>query len=345
MAAHDRLIKALNPLYGDDLYTHAGATYPLRVLRPADGQTDVNSLLVGDFPRDFVDPAAFPARDDAHLQGRQATRTLTNGLCYVMDHIETAPLQIRAKLGYYFDMIATCDAFDHELRDFARGDRDDTPLREAFHAAVPPGNAVYNGRGRAAVIGGAVLTVFNHADGYQCLIGQRPAQMATGAGLYHVVPAFVFQPSGPERFYAGEWSFTHHVLREFGEELFAMPEFHTWKSALAHDYFYSHPAVGDLRAMLTQGDAQLQLTGVACNLLSLRPEICALLIIHDDGWYTRWQHELTAAQHTERQETRHIPLDTLADLPDDLHLRMAPQGAAAFWLGVERARVLVTERG
>jgi len=121
-----------------------------------------------------------------------------------------------------------------------------------------------------------------------------------------------------------------------------MPEFSDWLATHAHDYFYTHPAVSDLRVMLQTGQAELQLTGVAFNLLSLRPEICALLIIHEEGWYARWQHELIAAQNTERQETRHIPLKTLAGLPDDLHLRMVPQGAAAFWLGVERARTLLS---
>lgn len=340
MAAHQRMIDQLQALYGAELVQAGGQTYPV-IFFPADKPAEVDALLTPDYPTQSTNSADFALYDEGHLRSRQQTRSLTNGLCYAFDALSTEPLQISAKLGHYFDMIATGDALDHEMRDFARGERTDTPLRDALHAKIPPADVIRSGGGRSGVIGGAAVVIYNTAAGYRVLIGQRTAQAGTGAGLYHVVPAFIFQPSGPEAFFAGEWSFAHHVLREFGEELFAMPEYDDWPGADHVDYFYTHPAIADLRAMLADERAHLHATGIAINLLSLRPELCAVLVIHDAGWQQRWERELTAAQHTERQETRLIPLDTLAGLPEDVHLRMAPHGAVAMWTGINHARRLI----
>ena len=40
-----------------------------------------------------------------------------------------------------------------------------------------------------------------------------------------------------------------------------------------------------LNDMLGAGDAAPLYTGVAVNLLALRPEVCAVLIIDDPRWY------------------------------------------------------------
>ena len=341
-----KLIDTLWSLYGERLYSHGGQTFPVIVLPAApDQHTDVDSVLVTDYPRAFVDRSTFAFYDSGHLQNRLRTRPgMTDNPTYIMERMQSNPLRIQAKLGRYFDMMATCDALDWELRDFASGRRDDLPHREQLHALVSPEALLYDGRGRSGVIGVAVLTVFNHEGRYRAIVAQRSSALATGAGLYHVVPAFVFQPSGPESFYAAEWSVRHHICREFGEELFAMPEYGQWQSAQTADYFHEHPAVAELRAMLEDGRAELFLTGIAFNLLSTRPEICAALLIHDPEWYRQSEEQLQQALSTERQETRYIPIDTLDRLPDDLHIRMTPQGAAALWLGLERVRTSIARR-
>ena len=353
---HQRLIDTLQNYYGDTLYTHNGITYPIILFpAPSEQQSDVDSLLVPEFPREFADPSTFAVYDSAHLNERVGSRPgMTNNPTYDMEAMTESPLQIRANLGRYFDMMATCDALDWEMRDYAAGKRDSLPLRDQLHTQILPGDLPYNGTGRGAVIGVAVLTVFKHNGDYQMIVAQRSAKLATGAGLYHIVPAFVFQPSGPDTFYAAEWSVKHQIIREFGEELFAMPEFDQWNDdnpvgALREaplqsaNYFYNQPPVANLRAMLADGHAELFLTGVAFNLLSCRPEICTLLVIHDADWYPQSEKLLQKALTTERQETRYIPIESLAGLPDDLHLRMTPQGAAAMWLGIEKARGVLRE--
>ena len=123
-----------------------------------------------------------------------------------------------------------------------------------------------------------------------------------------------------------------------------MPEYGQWEVAQTAGYFHDHPAVATLQAMLADGRAELLLTGIAFNLLSTRPEICAALLIHDPEWYRQSEEQLQQALSTERQETRYIPIDTLDRLPDDLHIRMTPQGAAALWLGLERVRTSIARR-
>lgn len=343
---HTRLIDQLRPLYGERLFEYNGQTHPIVFLPAAPGQRgDVDSVLVQDYPRRFVDRSTFAICNDEHLQNRLRTRPgMTDNPTYIMERMQANPLRIQAQLGTYFDMMATCDALDWELRDFAIGKGADLPLREQLHALVSADDLIYDGRGRSGVIGVAVLTVFNNGGDYRAIVAQRSSTLATGAGLYHVVPAFVFQPSGPESFYAAEWSVKHHICREFGEELFAMPEYDQWPSAQTADYFYTHPAVANLRAMLADGRAELFLTGTAFNLLSTRPEICAALLIHDPDWYAQSEGQLQQALTTERQETRYIPIDTLEGLPDDLHIRMTPQGATALWMGLEAVRDSLSRR-
>jgi hypothetical protein len=97
--------------------------------------------------------------------------------------------------------------------------------------------------------------------------------------------------------------------------------------------------------MLSDGRAQLLLTGIAFNLLSTRPEVCALLMIHDAEWYIRWQNDLEQAMNTERQNTLYIPIrddqTILNALPQHPAQHFAPQGAAALWLGIDQARKIL----
>jgi hypothetical protein len=338
--AHDKLIDFLTSTYTHDLLQRKGATYPVTIFTPTpEQQNDPDSILSVDYPSEFSDPATFAFYDSDHLNNLLTTRPgQTNGITYDMHSIATNPLKVEACLGHFFDGLATSDALDHELRDFAQGKRNDLPHREKLHGVVSKDEVIANGAGRSAIIGAAMLTVFNHNGAYRAIFVRRSKNLATGAGLYHIAPAFVFQPVGPQSYHPQEWSMKHQCMREYAEELFAMPEFADWHNPGSARYFYQHPAILDLRAMLDDGRAALYLTGIAVNFLSARPEICTLLIIHDENWYTRSEQKLKAALFTERQETHYIPINTLQGLPDNLHTSMAPQGAAAFWLGIDKAR-------
>lgn len=331
--AHERLIAYLQSHYGDVLLNRAGGYYPV-VVKPIHAQSSVDAML-GQLDLAYLTPSDFAIYDETHLNRLKATRKLTNGLCYALNHIENGILD--GKLGYYFDMLATCDALDQEMRAYARAEIDHTPLRDSFHLAIPREQWLWHGTGRGSTVGLASLVVFYHDGCYRLIFCQRSQQVAVNAGLYHVLPAFVFQPNRDE-WATREWSLTHQFLREFGEELFGMAEYDDWQNPTTPDYFYDQPPVADMRSMLADGRAQLLPTGAIFNLMSMRSELGMVCIIHDPDWYTRHESQLNDALGVERQATWYIPIETLEGFPDQLHLKMTPQGAAVFWLGLDKAR-------
>ena len=52
-----------------------------------------------------------------------------------------------------------------------------------------------------------------------------------------------------------------------------------------------------LKELLQAGKAQMFFTGVAVNLLNLRPEVCLLLHIEDGNW---WKHHSQSPDELER---------------------------------------------
>lgn len=339
LTAYRHLIAMLHRRYGDVMLRHDNDIYPVTVIRPEEDRK-LDDLLA-DVPPDGFPEIKYTAYDQGHLSQIKATRATFNGVCYCLDRVLINPLKLRARLGHYWPMLATCDALDHESRKYAEGYINTTPLRDALHRKHPVADLLRTGVGREAVLGGAVLTVFFHDGHYRLIVAQRASHLAVGAGLYHVAPAFIFQPLNRQAAPEEEWSLRYQLLREFGEELFGLEEA-TAESGRAA--VMAQPPVAELNTMLEDGRAEVHLTGIAVNLLSLRPEICALLVIHDPDWFTRNQAALDAAMETERQHTEYVHLDTLAGLPSDLYLRIEPQGAAALWLGVEMAREIVANR-
>lgn len=340
-AAHyDLMVHHLRVYYPQPYYTAVGVMHPLMwYAAPPEQQGDIDSVLgrwVDERPKDF------PVYDYGYLGTmRNSGRTVYDGTTFIFKTLKRKPLKIDAALGGYFDMLATCAALERELRDAASEIYIRLPFRSLYHRNINPAVSLKSGKGRSAAIGGACLTVCNRKGEYVALLGRRSGKAATDPGFYHLLPAFIFQPMG-DTVHEGEWSIKHHIEREFLEELFAMPEERTPERI---DYFQSHPALVHLHEMMARGDAGLYLTGVSINLLTLRPEINALLIIHDPDWY---DHVTASDSPTplnvleEAHAAEFIPIATdeeiLAALPEHVHTRMPPQATAALWEGVKQAR-------
>lgn len=340
-AAHyDIMTHHLRVYYPQPYYSAVGVMYPL-MWYPAspEQQEDVDSILGRWFDER---PKEFPVYDHGYLSTiRNANPSIYNGVTFILKSIKRNPLKIDAALGYYFDMLATCASLERELRDAASETYIRLPARSLYHRNISPAIALKSGRGRSAAIGGACLTVCRRGSEYMALLGRRSGKSATDPGFYHLLPAFIFQPMG-ETVKEGEWSLKHHVQREWLEELFAMPE---ERSPEQIDYFRSHPALLDLHRMMAHGDAALYLTGVSMNLLTLRPEINFLLLIHEAAWYER----VTAPDSPtplnvleEAHAAEFVPIATdealLAALPPHVHTMMPPQAVGALWEGVKLAR-------
>lgn len=341
---YQAITQYLIKLYGDRLYKRNKLTYPFVAFLPQPEQIhDVDSVL-GDAPKQFLTQDDMAFYNQAFLQTlKNSGRNLFNGTTYIQKRIRRKPLRVSGEFGKYFDMVATCAALDQELKDASESKLLRLPSRSQLHRHLPADQAMINGAGRSAAIGVACLTVFNHQGEYKAILARRSAKAATDPLQFHVMPAFIFQPSDENGAFPEEWSVKHQVYREYLEELFGMPEVVPDR----YDYFYEHPAMKHLQGLLNTGEAELYLTGVVINLLTLRPEICVLLLIHTPEWYEKiTAPDSDISLNTEAEAhggtIELVPINSddalLAALPPYLYLNMPPQGLAGLWLGIDRAR-------
>lgn len=333
----------LQHLYQCEPFERHGIEHPATVHYPSAAQIrDVDSVLDPWLPA--VEERDFAAYDYSYLHDLQnSKRGLYNGPTFTLKHIRDNPLKLRGAIGRYYDMLATCAAFEHELRDAAAEGWMRAPARTTYHRQVEPRHALKRGLKRSAAVGISTLTVFNHQGVYKAILARRSQKTAFDSGLFHVLPAMMFQPTTADSAHPQEWSIKHQVWREVLEEMFNMPE----QTAARWDFFYEHPALLYLQGLMAAGQAQLYLTGIILNLLTLRPEVSTLLLIYDPAWYERITAEASdipfmTADETLRGSVVAAPIMTdaefLAHFPTELHLRMPAQATAAMWLGIDLAR-------
>lgn len=332
----------LQRFYDTSLYQRHHISHPVIQHTPSKEQSyDVNSVI-GHLTATIPDKETMGFYNYAYLHSLQNSgRKLFNGTTFALKRLRTNPLRIDATLGTYYDMIATCIALEAELMDVMSAKLLRLPMRSQYHRAFTPQEALTSGKGRSATIGGVMLTVFNHEGIYKAIVSQRTGQHATRPNALHLLPAFIFQPMNAENAQE-EWTFKHHLYREYLEELVGMEEGATTMA--------EHPALHDLQAMERDGRAEIRLTGVSMNLLTLRAEISTLMIIHDANWWRDLQSGKNG-YHLNTPETQDslllIPIDddeiALANLPDAYYLTMVPQAIPAFWDGLDMARSILSD--
>lgn len=342
--AYAKLTDRLAGLYQCQPFASRGAEHPVIVHYPSQSQVyDIDSLLD---PRPPIPQVRdFAVYDHSYLQDLQNSKpALYNGVTFTMKSLRLKPLSLSAEIGSYYDMLATCAAFEREMRDAILGGALRGPARATYHRHVPPGEALLRGEKRSAAIGIGVLTVFNDGEAYRAILARRSQATAFDSNMFHVLPAMMFQPTTADFADAREWSLKHQILREVLEELFGMPE---QDQPPRWDYFYHHPALQYLLSLLDSGKAQLLATGLILNLLTLRPEVSALLLIHDPAWRERvfaaeGDMPLVTADETLRDSLATPPIasdeEFLSRFPPELHLSMPPQATATLWLGIDLAR-------
>lgn len=329
--------------YDVDIYERDGIKHPV-VNYPASPEQahDVDSVL-GHLSATKIGADEMAFYNYAYLHTLQnSRRNLFDGTTYNLKRLRTNPLRIDATLGNYFDMIATCISLETELLDVMSRGMIRLPMRSQYHRDVTAQESLVSSKGRSAAIGGVMLTIFNDAGTYKAIISQRTGAHATRPNALHLLPAFIFQPMDAENAQE-EWTFKHHLYREYLEELVGMEE--------GNNDMLSHPALQDLKMMEASGDAEINLTGISMNLLTLRAEISAVLVIHDESW---WKNMQSGARgyRLNTPETHAslmlIPIDSDEDirsyLPENYFLTMVPQAIPAFWEGIEAGRVLINEK-
>jgi hypothetical protein len=191
---------------------------------------------------------------------------------------------LRFGLSTYFDKLAVAEALGHELAGAAlRGSIDGVQWTDLpFRRLVDP----FDLAGRHVVP--AITTLTLRRDRKQgaatfLLHWRDPARVATAGGIYDVIPAGEFQPSGiAPGSRAADLDLWRNMVREFSEELCGDPE-HDGSQGAAVDYdvwpFY--------RAM-TRARASGRLTayclGIGVDALTLAATIPTVVVIDGDAF-------------------------------------------------------------
>lgn len=315
-----QMLEHLHPFCSQPLHTVNGqpqlfSSQPLRV-------DDVDAAL----GRLTTSPQpAFAIYDESHLQQLQAAGArLFNGKTFILQAFDGA--RVDCAVGNYFDALCTCHALQSEfLQAFQQAQAHQPlslPLRTQYQQQCP--QPFCDGSGRSAMLGVSALLVDVSQGRCRALLRRRTTRAAVNADVYHVLPSAVFQPFGANP--AAEFSLLAGLQREFLEEVLGDDEPDDTGEAQAPTL--PNPFNG-LRVVLT---------GYAFDWLSLRPELCALILLDDPAWLQQpikenWEFSNPDQLALLALDLARPPENLLADL-QHLPAPLCTPAQAAFWLGV-----------
>jgi len=211
---------------------------------------------------------------------------------------------IDGALGLYYDNVITQYGMEWELSKAlsslsdVRGvsgllRRDGAlPRRERVEAST--GDPLRDGEGRCAAMTISMLFAFRLKDGYYCLVRRRSKEVAVSQGLYHVVPAGMFEKAYGDA--EKEWSVRFNILRELLEEVYDVTEAQ-WPNEGLPESMYGISPLPRLMELEREGKAQLSVTGVCSDLLTCRTEICTVLVVddvafaHERAMHINWEYD------------------------------------------------------
>ena len=373
-------VKTLKDLYPNyPLLIFAGSPAPVCVfpakkeewpnLESALGDLDGGTLPAHDAYSDDFDPAA-RAEFEYHLKTAKARRKW-NGATYALKHIGTpgGNIRIDSKPGRYFQSLVTSEACDMELMVALSTQPDESiplsslPRRAWVHqkAADP----VLDGSGRSAALSVAtvILTATKNGD-YAVLLTPRSGEVATHKFFNHVAPSGILSPLDVDlASLHEEFSVRRNILREYLEELYSIEEYEVGTKP-SHE-IENEPEILRLKALIESGHASIYYTGVSVNLLTLRPEICTLLLIRDPNWIATESIEAEKSGRPWRLAWEWLPREEEHQLPsgrrhhqflmlsksleppqsDDTTLQptaLLPNAAAAIDLAIRTAREVIS---
>jgi hypothetical protein len=290
-------------------------------------------------------------------------RVIQDNVCYSARSVAVSSgvVSIKGALTTYGSALATQDVLEWEFLDQGRkylsnhsGDFDFSEFGNLLlrRKAVTQNteNYILDGAGPCNSLAISTLIVYQDRHGeYRLLIGKRSAQTGAHAHLFHVVPACMFQPELGN--VNAEWSIFHNVLKEYLEEIFSVE---LRPNAVNATYFYDHPRAVSLRNALRSGDVEFTVTGMVVNLLNLRPEICALILVKDSDW---WRREQAMGKMNWEYSSRETIMEQSGRAWTDFRLQSVeaefstyfgaapgswvPSGLASLWLGVDAARARI----
>lgn len=227
-----------------------------------------------------------------HSTAEQRTQFFS-GPTYALRRItwnENNQIRIECAMGRYFLNHATSEQLDPELME-ALADSPDTPVilddlprRAWLHRHAHNEDPVTDGAQRAAAVSHATVVMIAADEDEECydiLLPARSDEVAAHRGFNHVAPSGILAPfdemsPSPRK----EFSVRRNFYREWVEELYNAKE-HERPAG----FDIPDPEEQEEITRLKAANARLYYTGVSVNLLTLRPEICLLLLIDDPQWF------------------------------------------------------------
>lgn len=230
------------------------------------------------------------------------------------------------------------------------------PLRREIHERE--GNPLTSAQHRAAAFGisGAIVFRRREDDQHCILTGKRSGEVATYQHAVSVVPSGM-----------SNWRFTGNPRDSANPDGTAAKPFGTYRE----DYFrltlldeYAEEAGGGVQLSDIKGDpddvlnapfvqkllhthqAKIQYTGLALDLLTLRPEVCFVMVIDDVEWLGATRYERNIVLTPDEYDRRGgLMSDPITDLEACLtrvnpEWTMPPSAAAALY-GIDAAKELL----
>lgn len=244
----------------------------------------------------------------------------------------------------YFDAIDVCETVAHETAAaLLRGDLawSKLPYRRRI------GDPFDLGR-RVVLPSINTLTIRHDGSSASFVLHRRSAgSVATAGGVYHVMPAGVFQPSGiSPGHHANDFNIWHNIMRELSEELLGNPE-HDGSGSELIQYGNTEP-FRSFDRYRREGKVKVYCFGVGVDALTLFGEILSVVVLEASAFDTLFADLVTTnAEGTvvsfgpNRRASEGIPftLDAVRRLVEREPL--APSAAACLELAWRHRAMLV----
>jgi hypothetical protein len=199
-------------------------------------------------------------------------RLFENRPCYRLLEVRTSG-QPRLRFGTasFFDAMDVCEAVAHELAAAVSDGRSDDPGLPLRALLGDPLDL-----GRRTVVPAVTALTLRRAPGSASFVlhWRDPGRVASGGGLYQVVPVGVFQPAGDSP--GDDLDLWRSMTREYSEELLGQPErrgpidYAAWPLARALD------------AARAEGRARAYWLGMGVDPLTLAMDILVAVVFDAD---------------------------------------------------------------
>lgn len=232
-------------------------------------------------------------------------------LCSIGDEKNNVNLSFKA--GWYFGYISTCELVSWEWRR-VRENIDETEKIPSlrYRSRYFPGGwptEFPNINKQHWKLGINVFTVMkdsNTDSGWRCFLSRRSDQVDEFPKYWHVAPAGTFQPtvlkgekpsenpSISNRYHETDFDIRNSILKEYWEEFFK-GEKEVEGMDLGNfddpiDWLLDKEPVQELTNLLETGGADLAVTGLGIDIMYMKPEMAAILVIKDDEYYEKYRN-------------------------------------------------------